>query len=200
MASRTPRTAPLTAAGSSTRHTSRSSVTGSSRQNGPDGKPATSQIRTSEIIVKSARRVAVRGRSRVDRHGSGRAGEVALSEFCPKTLPDSPQNAVLAFAGERRKMLVFPGMSRGLVVVSLDREAAVNRMVAGSSPARGVAKTRGWPMRLTPRSAQCEQSVRVRGTACYGILARRRPFSNRRGKKSDSAAKKQRLRPPKPRV
>src|SRR5215510_1665414 len=30
-------------------------------------------------------------------------------------------------------------------------------MVAGSSPARGVGKTRGWPMRLTPFSS----SVRI---------------------------------------
>jgi hypothetical protein len=36
-----------------------------------------------------------------------------------------------------------------LVGVSRGPKAAVNRMVAGSSPARGVRKTRGWPMRLT---------------------------------------------------
>jgi len=49
----------------------------------------------------------------------------------------------LRFRAETAKSARVFEMSRVLVGVSRDSTAAVNRMVAGSSPARGVVKTRG---------------------------------------------------------
>ena len=60
------------------------------------------------------------------------------------------------------KILRYSGVGSQIHVPSHTPEMAVNRMVAGSSPARGVIKTRGWLTRPALCCVWCERSMRIR--------------------------------------